>query len=216
MLSIEEAWNLPISAEMSSRQQQSSNQTSRNGTSQSFPKTPQGPPPPYPSPGTNKPFKTEEKTLPTQQSYSLTQQQLQLLQCFQQNINNLTPPQQTLMQHLQHQYRIMQQQIRQNQKPPVPTPLTYGHNFESPLTTAKSFSASTEKLVQPTPLVGPRDFLSPAHHSTDIDEHLEEDLKDLLSQKDLAATLAENLLKHFGSDGTDIKEEPTGFNTEGK
>lgn len=36
----------------------------------------------------------------------------------------------------------------------------------------------------------------------------EEDLQDLLSQKDLATTLAENLLKHFGSDEIDVKEEP--------
>lgn len=38
----------------------------------------------------------------------------------------------------------------------------------------------------------------------------EEDLKDLLSQRDLATTLAENLLKHFGSEGIDVKEEVTG------
>lgn len=35
----------------------------------------------------------------------------------------------------------------------------------------------------------------------------EEDLKDLLSQRDLATTLAENLLKHFGSEDMDVKEE---------
>lgn len=49
--------------------------------------------------------------------------------------------------------------------------------------------------------------------SNDLDVS-EEDLKDLLSQKDLATTLAENLLKHFeGSDDIDIKEEEKGTST---
>lgn len=44
-------------------------------------------------------------------------------------------------------------------------------------------------------------------NASDLDVS-EEDLKDLFSQKDLATTLAENLLKHFGSDDIEIKEEP--------
>lgn len=44
-------------------------------------------------------------------------------------------------------------------------------------------------------------------NSSDLDVS-EEDLKDLFSQKDLATTLAEDLLKHFGSDDIEIKEEP--------
>lgn len=111
LLSIEEAWNLPISAEMSSRQQQQQQQTgvqqqARSGT-QSYQKnynqsgTPQGPPPPYPSPGAAKRFKNEigeakPITTPQQPSFYLTQQQLQLLHYFQQNASNLTPAQQVL------------------------------------------------------------------------------------------------------------------------
>lgn len=87
MLSIEEAWNLPISAEMSSRQQQQQNTTqttrstsSNSQSSSSYQKslssgqgiitqaglttaitttttTPQGPPPPYPSPSGGPPTK---------------------------------------------------------------------------------------------------------------------------------------------------------------
>lgn len=110
LLSIEEAWNLPISAEMSSRQQQQQQQTgaqqNRTG-SQSYQKnysqsgTPQGPPPPYPSPGATKRFKTEagdvKPVTPAQQpSFYLTQQQLQLLQYLQQNSSNLTPSQQVI------------------------------------------------------------------------------------------------------------------------
>lgn len=46
MPSIEEAWNLPISAEMSSRQQQQQQQP--GGPSYKYGATPTGPPPPYP------------------------------------------------------------------------------------------------------------------------------------------------------------------------
>lgn len=44
--SIEEAWNLPISAEMSSRQQQQ--QQAPGGPSYKYGTAPSGPPPPYP------------------------------------------------------------------------------------------------------------------------------------------------------------------------
>lgn len=46
MPSIEEAWNLPISAEMSSRQQQQ--QQTPGGPSYKYSTAPSGPPPPYP------------------------------------------------------------------------------------------------------------------------------------------------------------------------
>lgn len=106
-MSIEEAWNLPISAEMSSRQQQqqSGTQQTTRTNSQTYQKnfqstTPQGPPPPYPSPnGPNKRFKTEtnEQKPPTTTStpaFYLSTQQLQLMQQLQQNAANLVPAQQ--------------------------------------------------------------------------------------------------------------------------
>lgn len=47
----------------------------------------------------------------------------------------------------------------------------------------------------------------PSGNTTDLDVS-EEELQHLLSQRDLATTLAENLLKHFGSDEIDhVKEE---------
>lgn len=46
MPSIEEAWNLPISAEMSSRQQQQ--QQPPAGGAYKYNTSPSGPPPPYP------------------------------------------------------------------------------------------------------------------------------------------------------------------------
>lgn len=119
LLSIEEAWNLPISAEMSSRQQQQSNQQSRP-SSQPYQKnftpgagsgggggggattptstTPQGPPPPYPSPKRFKNETGEQKpAVPAQQptpAFYLNSQQMQMLHCLQQNANNLQPAQQ--------------------------------------------------------------------------------------------------------------------------
>ncbi|XP_019874953.2 lysine-specific demethylase 6A isoform X2 [Aethina tumida] len=239
LLSIEEAWNLPISAEMSSRQQQQTAPQNRTTSAQSFQKTyagggvtPQGPPPPYPSPSgaaAGKKFKTEsaEQKPPTTQaqpSFCLSQQQLQLLSYFQQNVNTLTPTQQQQLQQLQHQYRLMQQHQQQlRNRQPVTTPVTSAppnypsnnqfsgqNNSNQTLTnTAKSFSTN-DKLVQPNPVVVPRDSFMPnsVPHSTDLDVS-EEDLKDLLSQKYNATDLAEDILKHFGSDDIHLKEETT-------
>ncbi|XP_008198595.1 lysine-specific demethylase 6A isoform X2 [Tribolium castaneum] len=237
LLSIEEAWNLPISAEMSSRQQQQNSSQQSKTATQSYQKpynqasTPQGPPPPYPSPGGGsvKQFKTEvveQKPAPQPQThpFTLTQQQLQMLNYFQQNINNLTPAQENMRLQLQHQHRLMQQhqqQLRHQRQAQPPrqgsTPPAYnGNNFQGDpptLNPPKNLSppSNGDKLVQPTPNVIPscaRDITMPVsgQNSADMDVS-EEELKDFLSQKDLATTLAENLLKHFGSDDIDIKEE---------
>ncbi|KYM77560.1 Lysine-specific demethylase 6A [Atta colombica] len=140
--SIEEAWNLPISAEMSSRQQQQQQQP--GGPSYKYGATPTGPPPPYPqAQGQNaKRFKADEviSAVPQQRAppFYLSQQQLQMLHFLQQNINSLTPQQQNVLVQLQHQYRAMQQhqqQIRQQQqagqrglRPGQPGyPTAYGH-----------------------------------------------------------------------------------------
>lgn len=223
LLSIEEAWNLPISAEMSSRQQQQPQQ-SRNTTQ--FQKSygqaaaPQGPPPPYPSPSgvSGKRFKTEpEQKLSSntvQPNYMLTQQQINLLNHLQANAATLTQPQQNIMRQLQHQYNLMQQHLRnqasQNQNRPLAPPLNVGtrggptppygsaNQLGSPLGATKSFSPTNSQMgVTPS-------YLPSQQHDLDV----EAELKDLLSQKDLATTLAENLLKHFGSeDIEDVKEE---------
>ncbi|KAG5896522.1 hypothetical protein JTB14_020495 [Gonioctena quinquepunctata] len=221
LLSIEEAWNLPISAEMSSRQQ-SSSQPPRS-SSQVFQKnysgstTPQGPPPPYPSPNETKRFKTEPDLKPViaQPTYSLSSQQLQLLNQFQQNIGNLNTAQQNMMQHLQHQYRLMQQnqELANNPKRHIRTtttpPIFPGNNQQFVQNSSPTNSIKTEKLVQPNTVVEPS-FMSPAE--SHMDENLEEDLKDLLAQKDLATTLAENLLKHFSSTDMDVKESTRASN----
>ncbi|KAK1132310.1 Lysine-specific demethylase 6A, variant 2 [Melipona bicolor] len=120
--SIEEAWNLPISAEMSSRQQQQ--QQPPSGPGYKYGTTPSGPPPPYPQgqgQGQNlntKRFKPgEEPISPGGQQrpapFYLTSQQLQMLQFLQQNHGSLTAQQQGLLVQLQQQYRCMQQHQQQ-------------------------------------------------------------------------------------------------------
>ncbi|XP_015609795.1 histone demethylase UTY isoform X2 [Cephus cinctus] len=120
--SIEEAWNLPISAEMSSRQQQQ--QQPPGGPGYKYTAAPAGPPPPYPQgQGQNlntKRFKPgEEPISPGAQQqqrpppFYLSPQQLQMLQFLQQNHGSLTPQQQGLLAQLQHQYRSMQQHQQQ-------------------------------------------------------------------------------------------------------
>ncbi|XP_020706791.2 histone demethylase UTY isoform X2 [Athalia rosae] len=118
---IEEAWNLPISAEMSSRQQQQ--QQPPGGVGYKYTATPPGPPPPYPQgQGQNlnsKRFKPgEEPISPGGQQrpppFYLAPQQLQMLQFLQQNHGSLTPQQQGLLVQLQHQYRLMQQHQQQS------------------------------------------------------------------------------------------------------
>ncbi|CAG9760396.1 unnamed protein product [Ceutorhynchus assimilis] len=222
LLSIEEAWNLPISAEMSSRQQQQPQQ-SRSST-QPFQKNygqagvPQGPPPPYPSPsgGSGKCFKVEQDQKITSNTARpqnlMTQQQINLLNHLQANAATLTQAQQNIMRQLQHQHNLMQQHLRNqaNQAQLVPpvsaagnrggptTPFTNAHQLGSALSNTKSFSSTSSSANLTT------SFNPGQHHDLDV----EAELKDLLSQKDLATTLAENLLKHFGSeDMEDVKEE---------
>lgn len=123
--SIEEAWNVPISAEMSSRQQNSSGgsaqptgqqrQTKNGSNSAGGVGTTNGGPPAYQT-ATNSGIPTKRmrpgETPPT----FLTQQQLQMLHTLQQNQNNLTPQQQNLLQQLTNEYRLMQQHQRLQQQ----------------------------------------------------------------------------------------------------
>ncbi|KAL0267841.1 UNVERIFIED_CONTAM: hypothetical protein PYX00_009996 [Menopon gallinae] len=126
--SIEEAWNLPISAEMSSRQQQSqppqpfqksypqSGQQNNYGNQQT-------PPPPYQAggvgPQATKRFKTEPVPAVSpaaRPSYYLTPQQIETMEYFQQNIRNLSVQEQNLLQQLQNNYKMMQQHLRAQQQ----------------------------------------------------------------------------------------------------
>lgn len=195
LLSIEEAWNLPISAEMSSRQQQNS-QTKRSGNSTSPQKgfsgtNVQGPPPPYPD-DVNKTIKIDpdKKPVQIQPHYGLSQQQTKLLNYFQQNINILDPNQLSMMQQLQHQRRLHQnQQIRNS------------HKTANELLNSTDNQQNSDKMVQPNVSVAARNLVL----SKELEDNLEEDLKNLISQKDLATTITENFLRTFGSEDIEMR-----------
>lgn len=111
-----------------------------------------------------------------------------------------------------------QQQLRNQRQPVVSSPITSisgsapGYNGTTQLTQASQTNGtpalmSTPKLMQPSlqaPV--PNCMTLPNTNFSELDVS-EEELQDLLSQKGLATTLAENLLKQFGSDEIDIKEE---------
>lgn len=124
---------------------------------------------------------------------------------------------QSVLQQLQHQYRLMQQHQQQlrNQRQTVASPVTSISSSQVPAfngTTASQTNGTptampTPKLVQPSlqpPVPTCMSLPNASFNELDVSE---EELQDLLSQKGLATTLAENLLKQFGSDEIDIKEE---------
>uniref|UniRef100_A0A1B6EEM7 JmjC domain-containing protein n=2 Tax=Clastoptera arizonana TaxID=38151 RepID=A0A1B6EEM7_9HEMI len=266
--SIEEAWNLPISAEMSSRQQQQQQQQSqqRNGQQQAYhqktqqvvqqgqvvsgtnghhPIAPQGPPPPYPIQGnsvlsTTKRFKTEmvdvagsgrvppttpaavqapsttQNPSPTP-SFYLTQQQLQMLQLLQQNASNLNPQQQTALQSLQQQYRLMQQHQHQLRLQQQRAAAARQHQVISSSTQYTGNYQTSVIKTYPQQVTSPSDpYRVPVNKTptpapgNDIVGVSDQELQAILSQKDIATSLAEDLLKHFGSPGPveelDVKE----------
>lgn len=121
--SIEEAWNLPISAEMSSRQQQNAqaNQRAKYAQQQQQQQQQQavmaGTQFAGAAPGMRPNGQTvvmagrgmpQPQPQPTPPFY-LNAQQLQMLQYLQKNVETLTPQQQATLQQLTQQYRMMQQ-----------------------------------------------------------------------------------------------------------
>ncbi|XP_037787961.1 uncharacterized protein LOC119583508 isoform X2 [Penaeus monodon] len=135
LMSIEEAWNLPVTTDMSNRQQgqgqgqgqQIASQQRQVGPGQnSFQKYGQqyshsgsgGPPPPYQAPGNDaKRFKPDIAGDQQRPHFYLNQQQMQILHYQQQNQASLTPQQQQQFQQLQQNFRLMQQhQMKMHQQ----------------------------------------------------------------------------------------------------
>ncbi|KAL5281616.1 KDM6A family protein [Megaselia abdita] len=222
LCSIEEAWNLPISLEMNSRQQQQQNnrQFNKNGCNQS------APPPPYPASHGPKRFKEEAApatgtaSRPTaatpaagNPSFYLTQQQLQALQYFQNHQSNLNPQQMQTFQQLSHQYRLMQQhqqQLRLNQQntPAPPPPYQQSGSRTTPQPQSDQ-NPATKPVVQNGDIrLSPFDpeftQISPTNDDLGVSD---QELQVFLSQKDLTSTIADDILKTFDSDNLDIKEE---------
>jgi len=248
--SIEEAWNLPISAEMNSRQQQQQQTGGLPGGQmslqqplvqqrQSFQKYGQqlpqnGPPPPYPQQqqqqqqqqAANKRFKAEDGQ--QRPAAFITQQELQMLQQLQQNLTSLNQSQHSLLQQLQHRYRLHQQQLRQRPRPagqqqqqpqrtegPAAAVAQFrnGAPFQQPAqqhfpnyasTASRSDSFQQQPPVQQQQFSPAQPQQSAALPTIGREEHVsEQDLQAILSQKDLTASLAEDLLKQL-SPGDDL------------
>ncbi|XP_063220140.1 lysine-specific demethylase 6A [Bacillus rossius redtenbacheri] len=185
--SIEEAWNLPINAEMSSRQQQQPGAAiiqQKTGASPVYPNTymqsgqfqqyqkslnchqiPQGPPPPY----------TMQNTTPTKRfkiGSSIPHQVLPVNVTSGDSLSNYH-------QHPSHQH----QPQHQPQHAPHPAPQHAPQQLPQPQVS----SFQHMPAFQP-PSPGCKDLTMS-----------EQDLQALLSHKDIATCLAEDLLKHFSS-----------------
>ncbi|XP_017470513.1 PREDICTED: lysine-specific demethylase 6A isoform X1 [Rhagoletis zephyria] len=171
LCSIEEAWNLPISLEMSSRQQhqQATHVQQRQYGKSAHGSVIQGPPPPYPHPQQNlntvptKRFKdealqhTESGNRPVQPAFYLSQQQLQTLQILQQNQSTLNHQEQALFQQLSSQYRLMQQYqqaMRQQLPQNAPSPQQQLLQAQSQATgyPMRSTAASSSSTVTHVPI----------------------------------------------------------------
>ena len=187
--SVEEAWNLPISNEMTNRQNQP-RQTGGIRTAQPVKKEEVGPSAP-----------------PTQQRphFYLTQQQLQTLQ-YLQNQPALTAQQQNVLQQLQHQFRLMQQHQQQMRLQVMrlqglPAPVQPQGQF--PSQPATSHAGGTP---------------SSSSSNTEIDglNVSDKELESLISQQDIGS-FAESLLKQFQEqigDSVDEKQDSDGIKPE--
>lgn len=130
-----------------------------------------------------------------------------------------------MMQQHQQQLRAQRQQAGSNTSPVVnrpgqaaafngPAQAQFGQTTQSSVTSPSVPNQNQNQIKLHQPLLSapvpicPKDMMPIGSASASELDVSEEDLKDLFSQKDLATTLAENLLKHFGSDEIEIKEEP--------
>jgi histone demethylase len=194
--SVEEAWNLPISNEMTNRQNQP-RQGIRPG--QTVKKEDGAPPPPAPA--------VQQQPQPQQRPhFYLTPQQLQTLQ-FLQNQPHLTPQQQNVLQQLQHQFRLMQQhqqqmrlQAQQQQVVGMPRPVQPQGQFQQ--------QQQPQQAQQ-----------GAGNTNTEIDglNVSDKELESLLSQQDIGS-FAESLLKQFQAQigDSDDKGDSDGIKSETK
>ncbi|XP_004522757.1 lysine-specific demethylase 6A isoform X1 [Ceratitis capitata] len=170
LCSIEEAWNLPISLEMSSRQQhQQANQSQQRQYGKSaHGSVIQGPPPPYPHQQQNlntvpsKRFKDEglqqageTGNRPAQPAFYLSQQQLQTLQFLQQNQSTLNHQEQTLYQQLSNQYRLMQQYQQAMRQQNNTTTCQMPQNVQSQQLQSPSLQTATHSTGTPSSALTP-------------------------------------------------------------
>ncbi|XP_014606210.1 PREDICTED: histone demethylase UTY isoform X4 [Polistes canadensis] len=256
--SIEEAWNLPISAEMSSRQQQQQQQQPPGGPGYKYGGAPSGPPPPYPqTQGQNLGGKRFKGLLVhLQHQYRVMQQhqqqiRLQQQQAAQRGLRPGQPGYPTVYSHGQpsgqpgviKNYGIPQQPLQQGgtvalqtgfsdsnvgynsvatgntQTPGMPYKSASDPNYpQRQLTHSGQFNQyqSNQYAAQGYAQISSTTSSYPEGSAGNKDLGVtDQELQALLSQKDLATSLAEDLLKHFGSEDLDVKEEPPGIMNNG-
>ncbi|XP_065357101.1 lysine-specific demethylase 6A isoform X2 [Calliphora vicina] len=224
LCSIEEAWNLPISLEMSSRQQQQQLQQSSNSSKRHIGKiSVQGPPPPYPNTLQVKRIKDGNSTEnqagnpPTQPSFFLTQQQLQMLQYLQQKQNNLNSQEEMLLQQLNSQYKLMEQYqhgvIHQNEIDSLN--ITKNEN--------KAVPFEDERVNLPPPSYSDT-TIDPCFSKT-MDTNIkytfsesnvlgvsDQELQDILSEKDISSTFTDDILKSLSNESVISRDDDTMIN----
>lgn len=226
LVSVEESWNLPMSTEIPARQQQNPH-TQRNGATQGFQKnypvqTIQGSSSAYHSSNgitAHKSFKTDhgKRSVSSACSYNVPQQH-QVYNYFQQGVNILNCTNELgLMQHLHHQLRLQQNQQMNMMKNPTASEAqslsNSGHTSTTLCIEENSTSQNSahnlspirkcDKPIQPNPLDRTKNFTISLK---DSGKKIEEDLKNIISQKNLATTITENFLRTFGSDDIDVKD----------
>ncbi|XP_073824717.1 utx histone demethylase isoform X1 [Musca autumnalis] len=202
LCSIEEAWNLPISLEMSSRQQQHF-QNSLNSGKKRIAKHAQGPPPPYPS-ATIKRLKDNDglqhQTLTQPLKSSLSNEQLQMLKYLQQKEGILNEQEQILFQQLSNQQKSIERRQFLSQR----------SSTNSMFSIEKSqFSVvNSQGLSDDSHALKCEDYVSndPFPNQNDLGVS-EQELQDILCEKDLPSSFTDDILKTFNDDTIGIKDE---------
>lgn len=195
---------------------------------------PRGPPfVPADSPTQAKRFKVEgEAPRPQLPNFYLSPHQIQMMQYLQQNQNSLNTQQQHLLQQLQNHYRLMQQhqqqlRLQQQQQQPMqqqqmarpaysprqaaPFPMGAG----GAAVPQQNFPRAAAPQSSPAPMQPPQQQQQQQQGYAPVQPALaspsnvsDQELQALLSQKDIAASLAEDLLKQLAQDGELDLEQP--------
>ncbi|XP_030383410.1 lysine-specific demethylase 6A isoform X2 [Scaptodrosophila lebanonensis] len=205
LCSIEEAWNLPISLEMNSRQHQQSVQMQQKQMGKSNPV--QGPPPPYPFNQANQgpiPVKRakDDGAYPVQSVHTSSQHQINIVQYLQQNPSTVNNQKPHFFQQLGNQNRQIQMAERQKKSTLIDTSLTNNNkNTLSVPESIETMNASNHSFISMSPNIVNEENECKDLMNVDCKSNstvlgiCNQELSAILSEKELSGTLAEDLLK---------------------
>ncbi len=181
--SVEEAWNLPISNEMTSRHPPGGNTNAANQKNKEQ-------------------LKIQQQQSMIRPHFYLNQQQLQTLQ-YLQHLPSLNPQQQQVLNQLQHQFRLMQQhqhQQRQAQQAQAQQAQAQQHQQQQSNANQGQDLASLDANLILSELA-----------NKDIGSVSDKELEDLIAQQDIGS-FAESLLKQIQADESldNIEVKPEG------